>query len=67
MKAKPEAVTIERLERALATCAAIVVMDGAIAVPIFERIERELAAARGEQDAIARARKLVGMRICPPS
>jgi hypothetical protein len=34
-----EAVTIERLERALAFCAHLVVRDGPVVVPIFERLE----------------------------
>jgi hypothetical protein len=38
-----EAVTIERLERGLALSAYLVVLDGPVAVPIFERLERELA------------------------
>jgi hypothetical protein len=38
-----EAVTIERLERALALCARLVVLDGPVMVPIFERLERDLA------------------------
>jgi hypothetical protein len=52
-------VTIERLERALAVAAYIVTRDGPKAVPIFERLERELAAMRADQDAIGRAKKLL--------
>jgi hypothetical protein len=52
-------VTIERLERALALTAYLVVLDGPVAIPWFERVERELAAKRAEQDTIARAKRLL--------
>jgi hypothetical protein len=54
-----EPITIERLERALAVAAYIVTLDGPKAVPIFERLERELAAMRADQDAVGRAKKLL--------
>lgn len=54
-----KAITIERLERALAVAAYIVVLDGAIATPIFDRLERELETARAGQDSVARAAKLL--------
>lgn len=54
-----EPVTIERLERALAFCAQLVVRDGPILVPLFESLERDLAAMRAEQDAIVRAKRLL--------
>jgi hypothetical protein len=53
------AATIERLERALALAAYIVVLDGPIAAPLFSRLERELIAARATDDAVARARALL--------
>jgi hypothetical protein len=53
-----EPVTIERVERALAVCARLVVRDAAIA-PIFERLERELAAMRQTQDTVGRAKRLL--------
>lgn len=52
-------VTIERLERALAVAAYVVVLDGPIAAPLFNRLERELAAARAADDTVARARALI--------
>lgn len=52
-------VTIERLERALALAAYVVVLDGPKAAPLFDRLERELAAARGTQDSVARAHALL--------
>jgi hypothetical protein len=52
-------VTIERLEHGLAVAAYIVVQDGPMAAPIFERLERELARMRSDQDAVGRAKKLV--------
>lgn len=53
-----EPVTIERLERGLATLAQLVMIHGEILVPLFEKLERELEAMRGMQDTVARARKL---------
>lgn len=54
-----QAVTIERLERALTLAAYIVVLDGSIAAPLFNRLERELAAARAAADTADRARALL--------
>jgi hypothetical protein len=56
---KHEPVTIERLERAVALCAYLVVLDGPVAIPWFERVERELAAMRAEQNTISRAKRLL--------
>lgn len=52
-------VTIERLERALAIAAYVVVLDGPIAAPLFNRLERELATARATSDTMSRARALI--------
>lgn len=52
-------VTIERLERALALAAYVVVLDGPVAAPLFNRLERELAKARASNDTMARARALI--------
>jgi hypothetical protein len=52
-------VTVERLEHALALCAYLVVLDGPKAVPIFERIERELAAMRSNEATVVRAKALL--------
>jgi hypothetical protein len=52
-------VTVERLERALALCAYLVVLDGPVVVPLFERMERELAAMRAEQSTVLRAKALL--------
>jgi hypothetical protein len=57
-----EPVTIERLERALALCARLVVLDGPIVIPFFERLERDLAEMRRDQDAVARAKRLLDKR-----
>lgn len=52
--------TTERIERALRDVAAIVAAPGGEAyVPLFERLERELAERQSRQDAIARARAMV--------
>ena len=52
-------VTLERLEHGLAVAAYIVTLDGPIAAPIFERLERELATMRADQDTVNRARQLL--------
>jgi hypothetical protein len=52
-------ITIERLERALAVAAYLVTRHGIKAVPIFERLERELAKMKSDQDAIGRAKQLL--------
>jgi hypothetical protein len=52
-------VTIERLERALALCAYLVVLDGPEVTPLFEKLERDLQAARAKEDTVARAKKLL--------
>jgi hypothetical protein len=54
-----EPLTIERLERAVALCAYLVVLDGPVVIPLFERMEADLAAARAEQDTVARAKRLL--------
>jgi hypothetical protein len=52
-------VDIGRLERGLALAAYLVVRDGPVVLPIFERLERELAAMRATAHAIERARRYV--------
>lgn len=54
-----EAVTVERLERALALCAYLVELDGSVAAPLFERLERELAAMRKTHSTMERAKRLL--------
>jgi hypothetical protein len=54
-----EPLTIERLERALLLCAHLVELDGPVVVPLFERLEADLAAARADQDTVARAKRLL--------
>jgi hypothetical protein len=58
-KTADKTVSIERLERALAIAAYVVTVDGPIATPLFNRLERELAKARATNDSVARARALV--------
>jgi hypothetical protein len=50
---------VTRLERALALCAYLVVLDGPVVAPLFERLERELAAMRQTQDTVSRAKRLL--------
>lgn len=52
------AVTVERLERALLTAARIVDLHGDVYLPIFERLEAELADRRARQSSLSRARAL---------
>jgi hypothetical protein len=57
-----EAVTIERLERALALCAYLIVLDGPVVIPLFERLERDLAAMRSNEATVVRGKALLGRR-----
>ncbi len=52
-----EEVTLERLERARAAVAYAMTLDGAVYAPIFERLEREIAARRAADDVMARAQR----------
>ena len=52
-----EDVTLERLERARAAIAYAMTLDGAVYAPIFERLEREIAAWRMADDVMARAQR----------
>jgi hypothetical protein len=54
-----EPLTIERIERALLLCAYLVELDGPVVIPLFGRLERDLAEARAEQGAVARAKALL--------
>jgi hypothetical protein len=54
-----EPLTIERLERALTFCARLVILHGPVLVPLFESLERDLAAMRAEQDTVERAKRLL--------
>jgi hypothetical protein len=59
METKNTEVTIERLERGLAICAYLMVRDGPIVAPLFERMESDLAAMRQTQDTVERAKRLL--------
>ena len=52
-----EDVTLQRLERARAAIAYAMTLDGAVYAPIFERLEREIAARRMADDVMARAQR----------
>jgi len=54
-----EPLTIERMERAVAFLAYLVVLDGPVVIPLFERMERELAEMRGQQATVERAKALL--------
>ena len=49
-------ITPERLERALEAISYAIVLDGPIYAPILERLEREIAARRADDDVVSRAR-----------
>lgn len=60
---QPEPVTAERIERALDGLARLMVdagVAGRVYLPIFVRLERELAKFRAEDDAMARVRGRLG-------
>ncbi len=52
------AITIADLERSLAVLAKVVARYGDVYLPIFQRMEFELAAAQEREAALARARKM---------
>lgn len=54
-----EPVTTERLEKSLLLCAYLVVRDGPVVAPLFERLERELATMQQDQATVARAKRLL--------
>jgi hypothetical protein len=51
-------VSLERLERALAVMAYVVLRHGAVYAPILARLEREVEAARRD-DPLVRARRIL--------
>ena len=59
-------VTEDRIEKALAKVAGWVVEDPAF-LPIFERLEQELAAIRRQSDALTRAHTLAQSATGPSS
>jgi hypothetical protein len=56
--ATTEYVSLERLERALAVVAYVVLRHGAVYAPILERLEREVEAARRD-DPMMRAQRIL--------
>jgi hypothetical protein len=61
-----EAVTVERLEAGLAFLAYLVVRDGPVVIPLFEKLERELEAMRETENTVERARHLLTRRAIEP-
>jgi hypothetical protein len=51
-------VTIERLERALVICAAVMERDGPALAPLYLSLERDLALLQGAQHALERAKAM---------
>jgi hypothetical protein len=56
--ATTEYVSLERLERALAVVAYVVLRHGAVYAPILERLEREVELAR-RNDPLTRAKRIL--------
>ena len=56
-KQTDQPLTLERLLRARAAIAYAMTLDGAVYAPVFERLEREIAAMRAADDVMARARR----------
>ena len=54
---RQDEVSIERLERALAAISFAILLDGPVYAPVLERLEREIAAMRANEDAVSRARQ----------
>jgi hypothetical protein len=52
-----EPVTIARLEAALALVSYMILRDGDVYAPYFNRIEREIASLRANEDTISRAKR----------
>jgi hypothetical protein len=57
IKTKSDEITLERLERALATVSYAILLDGPIYAPILERLEREIAAWHAKEDVVSRAQQ----------
>jgi hypothetical protein len=60
IKTNSDEITLERLERALATISYAIMIDGSIYAPILERLEREIAAWHAREDVVSRARQYLG-------
>jgi hypothetical protein len=56
-KRQHDEATLERLMRARAAIAYAMTLDGAVYGPIFERLEREIAARQMADDVMARAQR----------
>ena len=54
---RDDEVTLERLERALAAISYAIVLDGPVYAPVLDRLEREIAAMRANEDVVSRARQ----------
>jgi|HubBroStandDraft_2_1064218.scaffolds.fasta_scaffold908335_1 hypothetical protein len=52
-------ITDERLERGLVVWAYIMSRDGPVVAPLFERLERDLAALRQTQDTMERTKRVL--------
>ena len=57
MRQNDSPVMLERLLRARAAIAYAMTLDGAVYSPVFERLEREIAAMRAADDVMSRARR----------
>ena len=60
-----KSVQVKKLERALRVMAKIVTLHGDVYLPLFERLEKELLAARKQEVLHKRALKLSSMKDNP--
>jgi len=62
-----EPVTIERVERGLVILAYLIELDGPVLAPLFERLERELAAMRQTRRAGDGTSLMAWRTLSPPA
>jgi hypothetical protein len=53
----PEQLFLRRLKRARAAISYAILLDGPVYAPVLDRLEREIAAMRTNEDVVARARQ----------
>lgn len=52
-------ISVERLEASLAIVARAIILDGAVYGPIYDQLEREIAARRADDDVLSRAQRFL--------
>lgn len=56
---KREPITLERLQRAQALIARLILRDGPVYAPYLDRLDREIDALKSKDDIVARARRVL--------